>query len=72
MNQGPIHRDNEEALICEALVREIGRATRWKAVVEAWDALLSVRRMAEELRKELQPTPPSAVGQGAANTLGGR
>jgi hypothetical protein len=34
----------EEDLICEALVREIGGASRWSARVEAWEALLSTRR----------------------------
>lgn len=42
----------EEDLICEALVREIGRASRWSARVEAWTALLSTRREGENLRRE--------------------
>jgi hypothetical protein len=42
----------EEDLICEALVREIGRASRWSARVEAWRALLSTRREGESLRRE--------------------
>ena len=42
----------EEDLICEALVREIGRASRWSARVEAWQALLSTRREGESLRRE--------------------
>lgn len=51
-------------LICGALVREIGRAQRWSAVKEAWDALLSVRRMARALLAEqeylsLEPTKPN-------------
>ena len=44
--------EKEEALICEALVREINNATRWSAVIEAWLALLRVRRMASEMKKE--------------------
>ena len=47
----------EEDLICEALVREIGRASRWSARVEAWDALLSTRREGQSLRDERTPKP---------------
>lgn len=39
-------------LVCEALVREIGRAKRWQSVEEAWLALLHSRRMAKELDDE--------------------
>jgi NAD-specific glutamate dehydrogenase len=53
---------NEEALVCEALVREIGRADRWSAVTEAWDALLHVRRMGESLRAEVERLQPCAEG----------
>jgi hypothetical protein len=42
----------EEDLICEALVREIGRANRWSARVDAWEALLATRREGESLRQE--------------------
>lgn len=42
----------EADLICKALVKEIGRAPTWLGVVEAWQSLLRVRRMARELRKE--------------------
>jgi len=45
---------NERDLICEALVREIRDASRWSAVVEAWDALLKVRRMANSRIEELR------------------
>ena len=41
-------------LVCEALVREIGRANRWKAVQEGWDALLHVRAMQEQMMNEFQ------------------
>lgn len=44
--------ETEADLICEALVREIGRANRWIAIREAWLALLSVRRMAKQLNEE--------------------
>lgn len=43
---------SEEDLICEALVREIGRATRWQAKVEAWSALMRVRADANLMRAE--------------------
>lgn len=48
------HPDCEDQ-ICAALVREIGRSrTTWASRVEAWEALLMVRRdgrsMAEEAR----------------------
>jgi len=38
--------------IREALVREIRDAQRWSSMVEAWEALLQVRRLAEELKEE--------------------
>lgn len=41
-----------EAQICEALVREINRARRWSAVIEAWNALTHVRHMAGNMRQE--------------------
>jgi len=47
-----IVRHDRECLICEALVREIGRAQRWSAIEEAWSALLHVRQMGENLRQE--------------------
>ena len=52
------HPDCEDQ-ICAALVREIGRPrTTWASRVEAWEALLTVRRdgkaMAEEMRSHLQ------------------
>ena len=63
--------ENEESLACEALVREINRATRWTAVLGAWQALLNVRRMAAAMHKEAElfegrgaqtiPTRPSDV-----------
>ncbi len=46
----------EESLVCEALVREIGRADRWSAVMDAWKALLHVRRMAGGMHKEAEET----------------
>ncbi len=42
----------EADLICKALVKEIGKAPTWLGVVEAWRALLRVRRMSKELRAE--------------------
>ena len=44
--------ESEESLICEALVREIGKAKRWSAIIDAWQALLYVRLKAKELQKE--------------------
>lgn len=50
-NQAQRHsRDLDEQLVCEALVCEIRDAKRWVAVMEAFQALLAVRRMAESLR----------------------
>ena len=43
---------DEEAVICETLVREIGRAQRWSAVVEGFNALLHVRRTAHSMHVE--------------------
>lgn len=42
----------EESLVCEALVREIGQATRWSAVLEGFNALLHVRHMAAPMHRE--------------------
>ncbi len=42
----------EADLVCEALVREINRASRWSHVLDAWRALLNVRRIEDELVKE--------------------
>ena len=39
-------------LICEALVRQSRDADRWSAVIEAWEALSNVKRMALELGEE--------------------
>lgn len=44
--------DTEESLVCEALVREIRDAKRWSAVLEACEALLSVKAKADNLRRE--------------------
>lgn len=44
--------DNDADLICEALVKEIRRGPRWCAVVEAWQALLVVRRMEKDMSDE--------------------
>lgn len=43
---------NEADLICEALVKEIAAGGRWSAVVEAWQALLTVRRMSRDMEAE--------------------
>ncbi len=45
--------EKESQLIREALVREIRDAERWCAVVEAWEALLSVQRKAKSLIAEI-------------------
>ena len=42
----------EESLICEALVREIGMAQRWSAVLDGFNALLHVRHMAAPMHLE--------------------
>jgi hypothetical protein len=54
MNQGANipQPSNEADLICEALVNEINRAGRWKAIVDAWQALLTVRRMQSSMEAE--------------------
>lgn len=71
MNQGTLGQatniarpDNEADLICEALVREIGRDTRWMAKVAAWQALLSVRRQSEGMESERRHLAGSASGAG--------
>jgi hypothetical protein len=61
--------EGEIALVCEALVREIGTATRWCAVVDAWQALLHVRLigkgMLSELRRHHDPIQHSATQRSA-------
>ena len=42
----------EESLICEALVREMAQATRWSAVLDAFNALGHVRLMAGNMHRE--------------------
>lgn len=42
-------------LVREAIVREIRDANRWSSVVDAWEALLSVRRKEEDLAAEQIP-----------------
>ncbi len=49
--------ETEEYLICEALVREIGRAERWQSISAAWTALLHVRHMAKQMRNEANGGP---------------
>ena len=50
----PFLPEHVRDLVCEALVREIRLASRWSAVVEAWKALLHVRRMAKGLIEEME------------------
>ena len=52
MNINDAKTQTESQLVREALVREIRDAPRWSAVIEAWHALLSVRRKADALLKE--------------------
>jgi hypothetical protein len=59
--------ENQESLICEALVREIGAASRWCAVVEAWEALLHVRIMAKNMKAEFKHLNPDSGGPCEAN-----
>lgn len=57
---------NERDLVCEALVREIRDASRWSAIVEAWNALLHVRHMSKGLIEELRgPLTCGAVDNSA-------
>ena len=42
----------EESLICEALVKEMGRATRWSAVLDVFNTLGHVRLMAANMHRE--------------------
>lgn len=44
--------EREADLIAETLVREIGRNTRWCAKVEAWEALLRIRTVADSMSDE--------------------
>lgn len=42
----------QSSLVQEELVRQIRNAKRWSAVVEAWEALIKVRWMANNMIKE--------------------
>ncbi len=44
--------ERDADLVCEALVREIRRAGRWTAIMEACGALLAVRRRAKDMSRE--------------------
>lgn len=59
-----VRPNNEADLICEALVREIARGGRWMAVVDAWQALLTVRRMEGNMTAERKHIAGAAIGQG--------
>lgn len=52
MDLGESKYKKESSLVREALVREIRDADRWMGVMEAWNALLNVRRMAKNLIEE--------------------
>lgn len=54
MNSIRPQHETDADLIAEALVREIGRPTRWMAKVEAWHALLEVRRVAKDMTAEYE------------------
>lgn len=65
-----IARPNNEAdLICEALVKEIVRGGRWCAVVDAWQALLTVRRMDKDMKAEADHLSGAALGGAVAGSL---
>lgn len=71
-NIGTDKRQNEEDLMAEALVREIGRAGRWCAMVDAWHALLTVRRVGAAMKAEQDYLScGSAGGAGFASSIGG-
>ena len=57
--------EGEEQLVCEALVRELGRAKRWSAVLEGFTALTHVRHMAAAMHNEAQKFA-EARGEGPA------
>ncbi len=53
----------EEALVCEALVREMARATRWSAILDAFNALGHVRIMAGNMHRETALTEGTEHGR---------
>lgn len=68
MEQANIARPNNEAdLICEALVKEIGRGGRWCAIVEAWQALLTVRRISKNMDDERAHLTGATVASGSVS-----
>ena len=60
--------DREESLVCEALVREIGSADRWSAILEAWSSLMYVRKMAANLRSEHKHLFPSGASKSGGSS----
>lgn len=51
----------EESLICEALVREMALATRWSAILDAFNALGHVRIMAGNMHREAKVMADAAL-----------
>lgn len=47
--------------VCKVLCREIANAKRWSAIVDAWQAILTVRRMEKELRAEQEYLNPAST-----------
>lgn len=58
---------NEADLICEAILREMARGGRWKAIVDAWQALLTVRRMGDAMQAERVHLSGAANSSGSIN-----
>lgn len=53
LNSSAQENSPEEWRISGELIRQIGRATTWQRVIEAGDALMTVSRIASNMRSEL-------------------
>lgn len=58
--------EHDGNLVCEAIIREIARASRWSAVMDAWKALLHVRQMQKSLSDEHKN--PDAMTEGVVRS----
>ena len=56
----------EDTLVVEAIMREMARAQRWQTVEACWNALLTVRRMHDDISKDCKRAEPTCGSARAA------
>jgi hypothetical protein len=54
--------EREVSMVCEGIIREMGRATCWVAVRDCWQTLEHVRMMANGLLAEMHTNVANASG----------